>query len=56
MSEVYVLVMNYWIFVMDGMVVGWWNFCVEFYGNLYVLDCWDGCKLWMYDWDIDVWS
>lgn len=56
MSEVYVPATNHWTPVMDGMVAGWRNPCVELHGNLYALDCRDGCKLRMYDRDTDAWS
>jgi len=56
MSEVYVPATNHWAPIMDGMVSGWRNPCVELHGNLYALDCRDGCKLRMYDRDTDAWS
>ncbi len=56
MSEVYVPATNNWSPVVNGMVDGWRNPCVELQGNLYALDCRDGCKLRMYDSDTDAWS
>ncbi|KAH8973342.1 hypothetical protein BDL97_01G041700 [Sphagnum fallax] len=56
MSEVYEPATNNWSPIFNGMVAGWRNPCVELQGNLYALDCRDGCKLRMYDSDNDAWS
>lgn len=56
MSEVYVPATNHWSPVHDGMVQGWRNPSVSLNGQLYALDCRDGCKLRVYDSSSDSWS
>lgn len=38
-----------WIPVSNGMVNGWHDPCISLNGQLYVVDCRDGCKLTVYD-------
>ncbi|EFJ28400.1 hypothetical protein SELMODRAFT_411144 [Selaginella moellendorffii] len=55
MSEVYVPATDNWSPVLDGMVSGWRNPSAIFNGQLYALDCPDGCKLRVYDGAADSW-
>lgn len=56
MSEVYAPATDHWSPVFDGMVAGWRNPCVSLNGQLYALDCPDGCKLRVYDGTTDSWK
>ncbi|KAK8520534.1 hypothetical protein V6N13_031021 [Hibiscus sabdariffa] len=56
MSEVYDPESNFWSPVSGGMVSGWRNPCISLNGQLYALDCRDGCKLRVYDEATDSWS
>lgn len=56
MSEMYVPATNHWSPVYDGMVAGWRNPSVSLNGQLYALDCRDGCKLRVYDSATDSWN
>lgn len=56
MSEVYQPETDTWYPVYDGMVTGWRNPCAALNGQLYALDCKDGCKLRVYDEVADTWS
>lgn len=56
MSEMYVPATNLWSPVYDGMVAGWRNPSVSLNGQLYALDCRDGCKLRVYDSATDSWN
>ncbi|XP_020521977.1 F-box/kelch-repeat protein At1g55270 isoform X2 [Amborella trichopoda] len=56
MSEVYIPESNNWNPVYDGMVAGWRNPSVSINGELYALDCKDGCKIRVYDGATDSWS
>ncbi|KAL7137699.1 hypothetical protein ABFS83_10G110600 [Erythranthe nasuta] len=49
LSEVYEPETDRWNNVYDGMVAGWRHPCATIDGNLYGLDCKDGCKLRIYD-------
>ncbi|KAL9249310.1 F-box/kelch-repeat protein-like protein [Drosera capensis] len=55
MSEAYDPETNTWEPASDGMVAGWRNPSVSMNGNLYALDCRDGCKLRVYDESCDMW-
>ncbi|CAA7404118.1 unnamed protein product [Spirodela intermedia] len=54
-SEVYVPAANRWSLVSEGMVSGWRNPSISMNGQLYALDCKDGCKLRVYDGANDSW-
>lgn len=56
LSEVYEPEVDSWRAVYDGMIAGWRNPCSSLNGNLYGLDCVDGCKLRIYDKDGDCWK
>ncbi|PIA53867.1 hypothetical protein AQUCO_00900449v1 [Aquilegia coerulea] len=56
MSEAYVPETNDWTPINDGMVSGWRNPSISLNGNLYALDCRDGCKLRVYDEATDSWK
>ncbi|XXG64197.1 hypothetical protein AAC387_Pa05g2209 [Persea americana] len=56
MSEAYLPATNNWAPVNDGMVAGWRNPSISFNGKLYASDCWDGCKLRVYDEVTDLWN
>ncbi|KAF3780192.1 F-box/kelch-repeat protein [Nymphaea thermarum] len=56
MSEVYLPENNSWHPVYNGMVTGWRNPSVSLNGQLYALDCRDGCRLRVYDGATDSWS
>eukprot|EP00268_Persea_americana_P013451 TRINITY_DN1590_c0_g1_i1.p1 TRINITY_DN1590_c0_g1~~TRINITY_DN1590_c0_g1_i1.p1 ORF type:complete len:438 (-),score=75.79 TRINITY_DN1590_c0_g1_i1:2214-3527(-) len=56
MSEAYLPATNNWAPVNDGMVAGWRNPSISFNGKLYASDCWDGCKLRVYDEVTDSWN
>ncbi|KAK9123387.1 hypothetical protein Sjap_012989 [Stephania japonica] len=56
LSEAYVPETNSWTPVNDGMVSGWRNPSISLNGNLYALDCKDGCKLRIYDDATDSWN
>ncbi|XP_058113056.1 F-box/kelch-repeat protein At1g55270-like isoform X1 [Magnolia sinica] len=56
LSEVYVPESNSWYPVHDGMVSGWRNPSASLNGQLFALDCKDGCKLRVYDEASDSWS
>ncbi|RDY10211.1 F-box/kelch-repeat protein, partial [Mucuna pruriens] len=47
-----------WTQVTNGMVNGWGNHCncISLNGQLYALDCRDGCKLSVYDSETDSWK
>ncbi|AET04178.1 putative F-box domain, galactose oxidase, beta-propeller [Medicago truncatula] len=45
-----------WTPVNNGMVVGWRNPSISLNGELYALDCQDGCKLKVYDMATDSWK
>ncbi|KAJ1406079.1 Kelch-type beta propeller [Sesbania bispinosa] len=45
-----------WTSVTNEMVNGWLNPCVSLNGQLYALDCQDGCKLKIYDSATDSWK
>ncbi|CAA6667287.1 unnamed protein product [Spirodela intermedia] len=53
--EVYVPAANRWSLVSEGMVSGWRNPSISMNGQLYALDCKDGCKLRIYDGASDSW-
>ncbi|KAJ7569455.1 hypothetical protein O6H91_01G078900 [Diphasiastrum complanatum] len=55
-SEAFVPTANHWSPIMDGMVNGWRNPSTCLNGQLYALDCQDGCKLRVYDGASDSWS
>ncbi|CAA7403172.1 unnamed protein product [Spirodela intermedia] len=56
LSEVYLPETDSWYPVVGGMVSGWRNPSVCLNGQLYALDCKDGCKLRVYDEESDSWS
>eukprot|EP00268_Persea_americana_P013455 TRINITY_DN1590_c0_g2_i4.p1 TRINITY_DN1590_c0_g2~~TRINITY_DN1590_c0_g2_i4.p1 ORF type:complete len:244 (-),score=35.18 TRINITY_DN1590_c0_g2_i4:150-881(-) len=56
LSEVYTPESNSWYPVYDGMVAGWRNPSTSLNGQLYALDCKDGCKLRVYDITTGAWS
>lgn len=56
MSEAYSPVSNEWSPILDGMVVGWRNPCTSLNGQLYALDCPDGCRLRVYDHTAGLWN
>ncbi|KAI3434220.1 F-box domain-containing protein [Psidium guajava] len=55
-SEAYVPESNTWTAISDGMIAGWRNPSISLNGQLYALDCRDGCKLRVYDRDTDSWN
>ncbi|XP_057539034.1 F-box/kelch-repeat protein At1g55270-like isoform X2 [Amaranthus tricolor] len=55
MSEVYDPETNTWNPVNDGMVASWRNPSTTMNGQLYSIDCRDGCKLRVYDDATDSW-
>ncbi|KAF8389097.1 hypothetical protein HHK36_025782 [Tetracentron sinense] len=56
LSEVYHPGTDSWNPAYDGMVAGWRNPSATLNGQLYALDCKDGCKLRVYDEETDSWS
>ncbi|XP_068647608.1 F-box/kelch-repeat protein At1g55270-like [Aristolochia californica] len=56
LSEVYTPETDAWFPVLDGMVAGWRNPSVSLNGQLFALDCKDGCKLRVYDESTRSWS
>ncbi|KAE8711301.1 F-box/kelch-repeat protein [Hibiscus syriacus] len=56
MSEAYDPESNSWSPVSSGMVSGWCNPSISLNGQLYALDCRDGCKLRLYDGATDSWN
>ncbi|KAF2286256.1 hypothetical protein GH714_012685 [Hevea brasiliensis] len=56
LSEAYEPETNSWTPVSDGMVAGWRNPSISLNGQLYALDCRDGCKLRVYDGASDSWN
>ncbi|KAK6945087.1 Kelch repeat type 1 [Dillenia turbinata] len=56
LSEFYQPETNSWCPVYDGMVAGWRNPCASLNGQLYALECKDGCKLRVYDEANGSWS
>ncbi|KAK7851750.1 f-box/kelch-repeat protein [Quercus suber] len=56
MSEAYSLETNTWTPINNGMVSGWRNPSISLNGQLYALDCRDGCKLRVYDRTTDSWN
>ncbi|CAN1170094.1 F-box/kelch-repeat protein At1g55270 [Linum perenne] len=56
LSEVYHPGTDSWYPVYNGMVAGWRNPSASLNGNLYALECKDGCKLRVYDESTDSWS
>ncbi|KAK1429076.1 hypothetical protein QVD17_11276 [Tagetes erecta] len=56
LSEVYTPETNTWMSVTDGMIAGWRNPSISVNGNLYGLDCRDGCKIRAYDEDTHSWK
>ncbi|RZC92047.1 hypothetical protein C5167_027936 [Papaver somniferum] len=55
-SEVYHPETDSWNAVYNGMVAGWRNPSISMNGNLYALDCKDGCRLRIYDVATDTWG
>ncbi|RZR81818.1 hypothetical protein BHM03_00008120 [Ensete ventricosum] len=56
LCDVYFPETDRWCPVFNGMVTGWRNPSVCLNGQLYALDCKDGCKLRLYDASTDSWS
>ncbi|CAL5360765.1 unnamed protein product [Camellia sinensis] len=56
LSEVYQPDTDSWYPVYDGMVSGWRNPSTSLNGQLYALECKDGCKIRVYDEKTDAWS
>ncbi|KAL2334750.1 hypothetical protein Fmac_015963 [Flemingia macrophylla] len=58
MCEAYLPETDTWTQVTNGMVNGWGNHCkcISLNGQLYALDCQDGCKLAVYDREADSWK
>ncbi|XP_072959782.1 F-box/kelch-repeat protein At1g55270-like [Typha angustifolia] len=56
LSEVYFPETDSWFPVFDSMVSGWRHPSLCFKGQLYAVDCKDGCKLRIYDEATDSWS
>ncbi|KAK4780627.1 hypothetical protein SAY87_016733 [Trapa incisa] len=56
MSEAYTPGTNTWAPVHNGLVAGWRNPSISLNGQLYALDCRDGCKLRIYDKASDSWN
>nr|KYP41782.1 F-box/kelch-repeat protein At1g55270 family [Cajanus cajan] len=58
MCEAYSPETDTWTQVSNGMVNGWSNHCkcISLNGQLYALDCRDGCKLTVYDRETDSWK
>ncbi|PRQ35663.1 putative galactose oxidase/kelch, beta-propeller, galactose oxidase, beta-propeller [Rosa chinensis] len=56
MSEAYSPEANTWNPISDGMVAGWRNPSISLNGQLYALDCRDGCKVRVYDRVTDSWN
>ncbi|MCO5568198.1 hypothetical protein L7F22_021894 [Adiantum nelumboides] len=48
-SEVYMPATDHWSLANDGPLAGWQNPSTSLHGQLYALDCPDGCKLRVYD-------
>lgn len=56
LCEVYQPETDSWDSVYNGMVTGWRNPSTTINGNLFALECNDGCKLRLYDEATDSWS
>ncbi|KAF8369880.1 hypothetical protein HHK36_017477 [Tetracentron sinense] len=56
MSEAYNPETNNWTLVNDGMIAGWRKPSISLNGQLYALECRDGCKLRVYDGATDSWN
>lgn len=56
LSEVYFPETDSWYQAYDGMVTGWRSPSISLNGQLYALDCKDGCNLRVYDRVTDSWS
>lgn len=56
LSEAYIPETNAWAPIKDGMVGGWRNPSASLNGQLYALDCHDGCKIRVYDEASDSWN
>lgn len=56
MSDAYSPETNTWTPISEGMVSGWRNPSISLNGQLYALDCRDGCKLRVYDGTTDSWN
>ncbi|KAM7268312.1 hypothetical protein ACFE04_010478 [Oxalis oulophora] len=56
LSEVYQPETDNWCSVYNGMVAGWRNPSASLNGNLYALECKDGCKVRVYNKSTDSWG
>lgn len=56
LSEAYTPETNTWMSVNEGMISGWRNPSISMNGKLYGLDCWDGCKIRVYEEETNSWK
>ncbi|KAK7412787.1 hypothetical protein VNO78_04412 [Psophocarpus tetragonolobus] len=56
MCEAYSPETDTWTLITNGMGNGWGNDCISLNGQLYALDCQDGCKFTVYDRATDSWK
>eukprot|EP00252_Welwitschia_mirabilis_P002839 TRINITY_DN12848_c0_g1_i1.p1 TRINITY_DN12848_c0_g1~~TRINITY_DN12848_c0_g1_i1.p1 ORF type:complete len:430 (-),score=64.97 TRINITY_DN12848_c0_g1_i1:548-1837(-) len=56
LCEMYIPSSNQWSSVVGGMINGWQTPCGTLNGQLYALDCRDGCRMRVYDTGNDSWD